>query len=79
MLISALVDASILVRWKDWSAFWEMNVGGLGDHGFFDSVFLTLDNFSLINYKTQKGGKMDLSFKRPSDYYYYLQAIHLCA
>jgi hypothetical protein len=50
--IGALADTSILIRSRDWSAFWEINVGGLGYHGFW-----TLDNFSLINYKTAKAGK----------------------
>jgi hypothetical protein len=38
-----------------------------------------LDNCPLMNYKSHKGGKMDLSAKRVFDYYYYLQALHLCA
>jgi hypothetical protein len=40
--------------------------------------FLTLDNYSLINYKITKAKKMDVGAKRMFDYYY-LQAIHLCA
>ncbi len=49
-------------------------IGGIS----FVLALQTLDKFYLINYKNNKGGKMDLSPKRVFGYYY-LQAIHPCA